>query len=498
MSDDELLLSDEELEELTEDELAEYGALLAEVTGLTMDRSWRQKARPEQLPPDGDWEVLFLRGGRGGGKSWAASHILAELIVDDPLRDVEGPGQFAIVAPTYGDVRDVAVEAPESGLLAAFGTGPQEVAAGRSATVEGWNRSLGEVKLRDGSVVYCDGADDGALRIQGKNLRAVWAEEIGLWKRWETAFDESIAYALRKGEARLVVTGTPKADQPARALVRRLLADPAVVTRRLRTMDNAANLSKAFLEAAAERAGSRLGLQELEGELLDDIEGALWKRSWFDREGFRVAGPPEGGWQRAPVIGVDPSDGTQAGAEQAYTAVGLGSDHLLYVIESKALRVSPYEFAVEVIGAAQRLGAIIVLEKNHGGGWLREVFERAMKDLGVQVAMRVVHAAEGKRTRAEPVAALYEPRDDRPEGRVRHIGHHPELEDEQATWQGGPGERSPNLVDSLVWAMSTFTSMSFGPPSTERTVFPYNNAPTHPTVVPWRDGPSLDLWVNRF
>lgn len=122
-----------------------------------------------------------------------------------------------------------------------------------------------------------------------------------------------------------------------------------------------------------------------------------------------------------------------------------------------------------------------------------------MQDLSVRVPLRVVHAAEGKRTRAEPVAALYEPREDRPEGRVRHIGHHPELEDQQATWKGGPGERSPELLDSLVWAMADFTGMTFGRPSTQNTVVPYKDSPTHPTVVRWKDEhASAEAWLNKF
>ena len=120
-----------------------------------------------------------------------------------------------------------------------------------------------------------------------------------------------------------------------------------------------------------------------------------------------------------------------------------------------------------------------------------------MKDLGVRVALRVVHAAEGKRTRAEPVAALYEPRDDRPEGRVRHIGHHPDLEDQQATWKGGPGERSPDLVDSLVWAMSNFTTLTFGPPSSGSTVVAYTDEISDPTVVAWSEEP-FERWLRTY
>jgi len=173
---DDLLLSDDDLEELTEEEVVEYESILAgELGGTEMDWRWRSKARPEQLPPEGEWQTLFLRGGRGGGKTYAASHILAEQILADPLRESEGPGQWAIVAPTYADARDTCIES-ESGLLAAFGTTPQEVSADRSRLVALWNRSLGELRLRTGSVVFADGADDGALRIQGKNLRGVWCD----------------------------------------------------------------------------------------------------------------------------------------------------------------------------------------------------------------------------------------------------------------------------------------------------------------------------------
>lgn len=195
-----LLLTDAELSELSPGQLAEYHAILEEEHLANAHLAWREHARPEQLPPEGNWQTLFLRGGRGSGKGGGASHILAELIATDPLRDTEGPGQWAIVAPTYGAARDICVES-ESGLLAALGTNAQEVAAGQSSRVAVWNRSIGEVRLRDGSVVFLDGADDGALRVQGRNLRGCWLDEAGLWVQWERAFDESIAYALRKGAA---------------------------------------------------------------------------------------------------------------------------------------------------------------------------------------------------------------------------------------------------------------------------------------------------------
>jgi len=442
---DELLLSDEDLAELTPAESARYLAILetakAAVAGPT---AWRDRARPEQIPPDGEWSRLFLRGGRGSGKSFCGAHILAELILHDPLRASEGPGQWAVVAPTYGDARDTCIEAPESGLLSAFGTSRSEVTAGRSTLVEIYNRSLGELRLRDGAVVFIDGADDGALRIQGKNLRGAWADEIGLFKQWERAWDESLAFALRKGDARLIATGTPKADMPARELVRRLLNDPAVATRRLRTADNRANLSDSFWARVSLTAGSRLSRQELEGELLEDVEGALWRRDWIDEA--RVAEPPYGGY-RAVVVGLDPADGGAQGAEQALTVAAAGVDGELYVIASEGMRDTPLKWLSHAVRVAQQQSARIVVERNHGGAFLTELLEQAIHQTGIRVPYQVVNARTGKLTRAEPVAALYE------QGKVHHIGVHAILEEQFVNFTGAAGERSPDRCDATVWAL---------------------------------------------
>ena len=172
--------------------------------------TWRDTARPDQLPPDEDWVTLFLSGGRGSGKTWAGAHLLVEEIESDPARETEGPGVWAIVAPTFASARDKCIEG-ESGLLAALNTTAQEVKAGISPTVETWNRSIGELFLRDGTKVMIDGADDGAPTIQGENLRGAWCDEIGLWKKWKEAWDEAIGYAVRKGRARRIVTAPPSA-----------------------------------------------------------------------------------------------------------------------------------------------------------------------------------------------------------------------------------------------------------------------------------------------
>lgn len=468
MNLDELLLSDEELADLTPPELERYAEILATAkAAVAGPTAWRDRARPEQLPPDGEWSRLFLRGGRGSGKTWSGAHILAEEILADPLRATDGPGQWAVIAPTYGDARDTCIEA-ESGLLAALGTTRAEVVAGRSPLVQLWNRSLGELRLRNGSVVYADGADDGALRIQGTNLRGVWADEVGLWRNWRQAWDESIAFALRKGAARLIATATPKSDMGARELVGRLLNDPAVISRRLRTEDNRANLSDSFWARVSLTAGSRLSRQELEGELLEDVEGALWRRDWI--ENARVDGPPHGGY-RAVVVGLDPADGGAQGAEQALTVAGAGVDGGLYVIASEGMRDTPLAWLSHAVRVAQQQSARIVVERNHGGAFLVGLLEQAIAALGIRVPYQVVNARTGKLTRAEPVAALYE------QGKVHHIGVHAILEEQLVNYTGGPGERSPDRCDATVWALLELMGYArrSGGPSAGGDAIPYRD-----------------------
>ena len=164
--------------------------------GSEFRTEWRLRARPEQIPPPGDWGIWYLQGGRGGGKSWTGAHTLAEWIMTDPE-----PGEWGIVAPTYQDAWSACVEG-ESGLLAALGTNIPEVKDGKSKVVEHWHRSFAEMRMRNGHLVRVASAQDGGLRIQGKNLHGAWCDEVGLWDKWETTWDESLKFAVREGRRR--------------------------------------------------------------------------------------------------------------------------------------------------------------------------------------------------------------------------------------------------------------------------------------------------------
>jgi predicted phage terminase large subunit-like protein len=436
---------------------------------------WRMTARPDQLLPplEGPWRVLLLRGGRGSGKTRAGAQALAEIVLSDP----DPEGEYGIVAPTYADAWTKCVEG-ESGILRALGTSMSEVKEHRSAIVRSALRTYGEVVLHSGIVIYVDSANEGGFRIQGRNLKSAWCDEIGLWTKWEIAWGESLKFAVRHGWSKIIATGTPKASQPARKLVRSLLRDEpehgGVISRRLRTIDNAANLSEAFYRTVIGASkGTRLERQELEGELLDDVANALWTRDVVD--GCQVpylgeeGGPP---FITRVYIGVDPSDGKEDSDEQAYTIVarGLVDDPHVYVLENWGGQESPVQFAERVIRKAQEYNATLLVEKNHGGEWLKATFEQVMKDVG-RVRYEQVHASQAKRTRAEPVAALYQ------RGIVKHavrkvrgpdgettIERYVDLEDQMCSFTGAQGERSPDRLDSLVWACHPYLSMGFGPP----------------------------------
>lgn len=409
---------------------------------------WRDGARPEQTPPPGKWRVWYVRGGRGGGKTWTGSNAFAELILTSE------PGEWGVIAPTYGDARDTCIESDESGLIKALGgrCGPNGMLLEKGPHIASWNRSMGDLRLTNGSVVYADGADDGALRIQGKNLRGAWCDEIGLWRRWKTAWDESLRYAVRKAPARIVATGTPKRAMPALVLIKRLLADDRVPKSLLRTADNAANLDADTLMELMESAGTPLGAQELEGEILDEAEGALWTHDEEKAAALglglirRVPELPEDAVLGRRVLAVDPSDGEETSDEYAMSVCTVDDSGRLWSLLSAGVRLGP-DGNVDATARVYDEWACdtVVVEKNHGGGYLPAMLRA--KNLPV----KTVVASQGKRTRAEPVAALYGP--SRPG--VWHVGgSHTVVEDQLTSFTGAPGEVSPDRLDALVWALT--------------------------------------------
>lgn len=408
---------------------------------------WRQLRRTEQTPPDGDSWTWYVRGGRGSGKTRTGAEAFAERIIQT-IEAGEGDelGDWAVVAPTFGDARDVCVEGP-SGLrsaLAGYTHGDWNKA---------WNRSQGQLRLANGATVFADGADDGALRVQGKNLRGAWADEVGLWKKWEQAWDESLSFAVRLEPGIIIATGTPKMGH---GLVKRLLfgeedtnIPPADYLTHMRMVDNIDNLSPALVNKLVARyEGTTLGRQELEGEYLENVEGALWTADLIG-----MHRKPEAGPMHRIVVGVDPPGGaTEAGivvAGATNDCICGGQGTHAYVLADYSGKGSPDQWGNQAVAAFDEFEADrIIGEVNYGG----DMVEKIVRSVRSGVPFKPVRATRGKAVRAEPVLALYE------QGRVHHVGTFGDLESEMTTWvppgQDNASGWSPNRLDALVWAIA--------------------------------------------
>jgi phage terminase large subunit-like protein len=389
-------------------------------------RDWRFWADPRQLPPEGDWRTWLLMAGRGFGKTRAGAEWVRGLAEGD------SGARIALVGATRAEARAVMVEG-DSGVLA----------VSPAATRPRWEPSRGVLTWPGGAkaFVYSGESPDG---LRGPQHHAAWCDEIAKWAYPQASWD-NLAMTLRLGERpRALVTTTPRPI----ALLRRLRDAADTATVQGRTQDNRL-LPHAFLAAmAADYGGTRLGRQELDGELIEDVAGALWTRDGLERG--RVEAAPA---VRRVVIGVDPPAGGAGGARGdacGIVAVALGRDGRGYVLEDASVAgLSPEGWARAVAACAVRNGADrVVAEANQGGAMVESVLIAADAALPV----RLVHATRGKSARAEPVATLYEA------GRVSHVGAFASLEDEMCGLIAGGGYegpgRSPDRADALVWALS--------------------------------------------
>lgn len=384
---------------------------------------WRFWARPSQLPPDGDWRVWLLLAGRGFGKTRTGAELVRGQVASGAARRV------ALVAPTAADARDVMVEG-ESGLL---------------AIAPPWDRPLYEPSKRrltwpNGATATTFSADEPE-RLRGPQHDFAWCDELAAW-RYPEAWD-MLMFGLRLGDdPRAVVTTTPRPT----GLIRALLADPKVVMTHGTTAENRANLAPAFLEQIVKRyEGTRLGRQELDAEILEDMPGALWQRGGI--EGARLSAAPE---LVRVLVAIDPAAGSGEHADETGIIVaGRDAGGHGYVLADASGRYAPAEWARAAITAYGTHAADrIVAEVNNGG----EMVEATLRMVDPNVPFSAVRAARGKAARAEPVAALYE------QGRVHHIGALPQLEDQMcaftANFDRNAAGFSPDRVDALVWALT--------------------------------------------
>jgi phage terminase large subunit-like protein len=408
---------------------------------------WSEWAHDGQRPPkEEDWRVWLLMAGRGFGKTRAgAEYVSACARADGTLR-------IALVGATMDDVRKVMIEG-ESGLL--------NVA--REGEALRWTPHLGELTFPSGAIAFAySGANPERLR--GPEHHLAWCDELAKWAYTEESW-ANLMLGLRRGERpRALVTTTPR----PLALLKRLREEDGTKLSRGRTYDNL-NLSEAFVASVTGLyAGTRFGRQELDGELIEEVEGSLWPRetieesrvnsdSHFSRGGARqrtAAGESDCHWRRV-VVGVDPPAGV-GGDSCGIVVCALGEDGLGYVLaDSSVAGLRPEGWAAAVAHAAETWGADrVIAEGNQGGAMVESV----LRSVESRLPVRIVHARRGKSARAEPVASLFERR------RAKFAGAFPELEDQLAgmTIAGGyegPG-RSPDRADAMVWAL---TALMLGP-----------------------------------
>ncbi len=398
-------------------------AILAELSESDLRQlewEWRFWARKNQIAPDGNWRTWLALAGRGFGKTEAGAQWVRE-------RVKAGARSIALVAETQKDLEEVMVarlvkiSPPDEMPTVRYK--PVRITWPNGATALGYN-----------------GTEPNQLR--GPEFDTAWVDELAKYRYARETWD-MLQFTMRAGnDPRVFVTTTPRPIP----VLREIIKDPDTVITRGSTFDNAANLPKSFLDRLTVRyKGTRLGRQELNAEMLDDLPGALWTREMFDSQ--RKAMLPE---MRRIVVAVDPS-GTRgesdSGDSIGIVVAGIGIDGRGYVLADRTCKLSPDGWAKRAVGAYHEFKADrIVAERNFGGAMVEAVIRTADKS----VSYKEVTASRGKVARAEPIAALYE------QGRVSHAPDLEELEDQmcQIGSSGYIGEGSPDRADALVWALT--------------------------------------------
>lgn len=411
------------LESLSEDE-ANMLTLLA-MQGDKPD--WATIARTEQLPPDGEWLTWMFLAGRGAGKTRSAAEWIIERAKTPNLR-------LALVGRTPADVRDVMVEG-ESGIMV----------CGRGMNIQ-YEPSKRKLTFPNGTIAMTYSAEV-ASQLRGPQHHYAWADEASSWTdapkgdSLDTAWN-NLMLGLRLGTApQVMVTTTPKPNR----LTKDILGRKSTTITRGSTYDNLDNLATSFRQQVLDSyEGTRLGRQELLGELLEDVEGALWTNQML--ESALVEEVPT--MQRI-VVAVDPSGGDGEGNdEQGIVVAGKGIDGFYYVLADRSCKLTPQGWASRAVGAYNEFSADkLVAEKNFGGDMVKAVIAQIDKN----ISFKMVTASRGKVQRAEPIAALYE------QGKVRHVYGLQDLEAQMTGWTPEDGT-SPDRMDALVWAMTELAS----------------------------------------
>lgn len=416
---------------------------------LPAPRPWRETAHDYQLRvADAVQSYILFMAGRGSGKGHCASNTLVEWILAEP-------GDYAIVAPTFGDAVKICADGP-SGFVRAAGE-----------EIEKFNRNEYVIYMRNGSRVVLASAD-APDRVRGWNLTGFWADEVGSW-RDSTVWYEGLEFATRIGSVRRLITTTPRRGNK---ILKELLkqcdeGDADVLVVRASTRDNAANLSPTFLRKIEQRyVGTTLGRQELDGEMLDEVEGALITGGLVDATRVHADDIPE---LDRIAVGVDPATTNKEGSDHTGILVlGIGAapkgwqppmgrvvlagtPHL-YVLADYSIKGSPDAVARRVLGVVDEWDAdVVAVEVNQGGDYIETTLRNVAEAEGLPVPyIHAVTASKGKKARAEPVAGVWE------QHRVHVLQEAPggtaDFEDDWTGWVPSETKESPDRLDGSVWA----------------------------------------------
>jgi len=382
---------------------------------------WKFWARPDQLPPEWDWYVWLLLAGRGAGKTRAVNELVIQWAR-------EGYSPIALVGQTKADVRDTIIEVGDSSILRISPPWfmPEYEPSKRRLT---WPNGVQ-------GIVYSGDEPD---QLRGPQHAKALGDEWAKFKYPQQTWD-NLMLGLRIGDKPQVAMATT--PRPIK-IIKDLVKDSHTAVTRGHTMGNKDNLAPAFLKYITEKyEGTRLGRQELAGEILDDNPDALWERDVIDE--LRVSNAP--GMDRI-VVAIDPqATNTETSAETGIVVAGIAVVKRKihgYILADLTTKGSPNHWGTAAIAGYHTFRADRVIGEVNNGG---DMVENTIHTIERNIPFKSVHATRGKQLRAEPVSALYE------QGRIHHVGYFPELEDQLCEWV--PGDKSPDRLDALVWAIT--------------------------------------------
>lgn len=411
----------ERLASLPSEERRKAVATLTDAEAEALLYEWRGfLARPDQIEPSGDWEIWLALAGRGWGKTETGAQWVRE-------RVEAGARSIALVAETQKDLEEVMV----ARLLAIYPPGEAPKVKYKPVRITWPNGAV---------ALGYNGTEPNQLR--GPEFDTAWIDELAKYRYARETWD-MLQFAMRGTaiQPRQIITTTPRPVE----LIKSIVAgkEGRVHVTRGRTADNRANLAASFIERIENRyAGTRLGRQELEAEILGDLPGALWSMASLDA--YRIPTAPEMG---RIVVAVDPAvTATDESDEHGIIVAGI-SDQRGIMLEDASMRGGPAEWARRAVSLYRSWGADgIVIEVNQGG----DMVAHTIRTVDPMVNIIEVRASRGKHVRAEPIAALYE------QGKIAHVGSFPELENQmtQMTQHGYQGDGSPDRLDALVWAFT--------------------------------------------